>query len=675
MSLPAQMPASLGAFNASMPFMAREMSPISTATHRSDSQDPSFASRGGGCASVLNSTDHPRPPSPHSRVFKRRRRDRPDFATECQRPSREPQPCVQCAQVGQGEECGRNRRTIGCRRCNAHRLSCSFRAGLAAVSSPVMPTPAAWSDQHPVDAMLVHVRLLTETMEDVERKFEDVHRMSATFDEFRREWRKEVEGLHGEISALYNLVRTVASTINAPPAPPLRSARLHVGAASAENHGAPGSPSQVSKPQPKYSDTAPTPCFHEYGENRSPRQLGPPPGTPEVMSPNQSGRGALPGIGRFLWSLLAQLNPCVAAVGATPGKLAAAPMTLLVGEAQSIRTQGPICYPYAIAVHLWPFWPSQTPMSVHLSICPPSESRLIDISLPTMPYTNVPPSRLHLYAPYSNPPVDDHVVRARLDFPEVLPWSGEELEELEAWRFHRRQEEATVLASRAPRQEDETEPSELNEVLSTAHESGVNYWVLQDTSLDSPRIDLNAWGEPTGGNWGSPQASASDIWSSPEPECVRGMGIVRTPAAAPGGAPMRPRFAVRFTGYSIAHSEGPGEWDYVDELVVDWPSSPVDSASWPSPAPPWRLSIYSLPFRTRDVYAELRRIMTFFGQAHPEEDAGWLQNRWEGIIDALDRHTSAHNYDPEVAMQHVLEFCRSHLPPDAWEGAPYPSWG
>ena len=38
-------------------------------------------------------------------------------------------PCVQCAQAGVSDTCSQNRRTIGCVRCNAHRLGCSFRAG------------------------------------------------------------------------------------------------------------------------------------------------------------------------------------------------------------------------------------------------------------------------------------------------------------------------------------------------------------------------------------------------------------------------------------------------------------------------------------------------------------------------------------------------------------------
>ena len=37
--------------------------------------------------------------------------------------------CVQCAQAGQGGNCYTNRNTIGCRRCNAKRLKCSFLDG------------------------------------------------------------------------------------------------------------------------------------------------------------------------------------------------------------------------------------------------------------------------------------------------------------------------------------------------------------------------------------------------------------------------------------------------------------------------------------------------------------------------------------------------------------------
>ncbi|KAI0708304.1 hypothetical protein C8Q76DRAFT_799586 [Earliella scabrosa] len=43
-----------------------------------------------------------------------------------------PRSCVQCAQAGCAQECSTNRRTIGCRRCNAHRLGCSYLGGRVA---------------------------------------------------------------------------------------------------------------------------------------------------------------------------------------------------------------------------------------------------------------------------------------------------------------------------------------------------------------------------------------------------------------------------------------------------------------------------------------------------------------------------------------------------------------
>ncbi len=42
---------------------------------------------------------------------------------------RRKEPCVQCAQAGLPQECKQNRRTIGCTRCNAQRLGCSYRTG------------------------------------------------------------------------------------------------------------------------------------------------------------------------------------------------------------------------------------------------------------------------------------------------------------------------------------------------------------------------------------------------------------------------------------------------------------------------------------------------------------------------------------------------------------------
>ncbi len=98
--------------------------------------------------------------------------------------------------------------------------------GVSASSSPYTPS-AVGPSQRSFDMMLVHVRLLTETMEDVERKFEGIYAIPTTLDEFRQEWRQEVAGIHGEITTLLNLVRSVASVVLSPatdmsPPPPFK---------------------------------------------------------------------------------------------------------------------------------------------------------------------------------------------------------------------------------------------------------------------------------------------------------------------------------------------------------------------------------------------------------------------------------------------------------------------
>lgn len=74
------------------------------------------------------------------RSNKRARRDDAEHSPHLPRGRLEGLPCVQCAQAGEGSQCGRNRRTIGCRRCNAHRLSCSFRAGTSAAHNRIHAT-------------------------------------------------------------------------------------------------------------------------------------------------------------------------------------------------------------------------------------------------------------------------------------------------------------------------------------------------------------------------------------------------------------------------------------------------------------------------------------------------------------------------------------------------------
>lgn len=61
--------------------------------------------------------------------------------------------------------------------------------------------------------MLVHVRVLTETVEDVERKFEGMYRMPATVEELR----KEIAGLHGEITSLGHVLQSVAAMMVSSP--------------------------------------------------------------------------------------------------------------------------------------------------------------------------------------------------------------------------------------------------------------------------------------------------------------------------------------------------------------------------------------------------------------------------------------------------------------------------
>ncbi|TFK82280.1 hypothetical protein K466DRAFT_568524 [Polyporus arcularius HHB13444] len=277
-----------------------------------------------------------------------------------------------------------------------------------------------------------------------------------------------------------------------------------------------------------------------------------------------------------------------------------------------------------------------------------------------MSYSNIPPSRMHLYAARRHTPIATVPGSRRVLSAGAFTWTDEEVEELRAWRAHRRSHEAAVVVSRPPDPGSQEEPEYLNEVLSTAQESGVNYWIpVEDAHL--ARTDLNAWGEPIGTNWGTPTGSPSG--ACPELDRLSGMGIVRKDGVGrTSPLALMPAFCVRFSGYSIAHSEHQEQWEYADELNVDWPSGPLDASSWPSLPEPWHLSSYRLPVRTRVAYAELCRIFTFFGSAHPEEDAEWLQARWDGIMEAVRQHTSAPDYTPENALQNVLDFCRSHLP-------------
>ena len=74
------------------------------------------------------------------------------------------------------------------------------------------------------------------------------------------------------------------------------------------------------------------------------------------------------------------------------------------------------------------------------------------------------------------------------------------------------------------------------------------------------------------------------------------------------------------------------------------------------------MNMHSLPFGDRPFYFQLRRIFQFFAAPHPQEDALWLQDRWNRIMDAIDHFTPPAGYNPEHALLFVLDFCHAHLP-------------
>ncbi len=47
---------------------------------------------------------------------------------------------MQCAQANVARDCIQNRRTIGCVRCNAQRLACSYRTGEQLHIAPLRPS-------------------------------------------------------------------------------------------------------------------------------------------------------------------------------------------------------------------------------------------------------------------------------------------------------------------------------------------------------------------------------------------------------------------------------------------------------------------------------------------------------------------------------------------------------
>ncbi|TFK78594.1 hypothetical protein K466DRAFT_606841 [Polyporus arcularius HHB13444] len=296
-----------------------------------------------------------------------------------------------------------------------------------------------------------------------------------------------------------------------------------------------------------------------------------------------------------------------------------------------------------------------------------------------MSFSRYPPSLLAQHFPTLDIARAAQEMDRLLQTPPLQPssWTDEELDDLTAWRYHeaRRREEMQASMPSNP-DDDDAEPEQLNEVLSTAHEGGVNYWLPADPLQPTPPTGEIAhdggWGAPTGGGWGAPSPTGS--WGSPEDLPFEGMGLVRLHGAAPAPGQPTPRFAIRFTGYAIATKDAP-QWDQMDELVVDWPAGPLEAGSWPPAPGGWHLSVYSLPFRARDIYAELKRVFVFFNKAHPLEDAEWLQDRWDSITEAIATHTAAPISVPEEALLAVAEFWREILLGDAWQGPEFELWG
>ncbi|KAI0716240.1 hypothetical protein C8Q76DRAFT_794573 [Earliella scabrosa] len=70
------------------------------------------------------------PPASYGQPMQPRRQTHLSLTSEA--PPKALRACVQCAQAGKAHECATNRRTIGCRRCNAQRLGCSYLGGVPA---------------------------------------------------------------------------------------------------------------------------------------------------------------------------------------------------------------------------------------------------------------------------------------------------------------------------------------------------------------------------------------------------------------------------------------------------------------------------------------------------------------------------------------------------------------
>ncbi|TFK81812.1 hypothetical protein K466DRAFT_568798 [Polyporus arcularius HHB13444] len=307
-----------------------------------------------------------------------------------------------------------------------------------------------------------------------------------------------------------------------------------------------------------------------------------------------------------------------------------------------------------------------------------------------MTYCNIPPSRLAAQATPVGQPTPPCL--AEFTTPVVF-YDGLDstpVQELE-WR---RRPRISSSPSQTSVLDDPSSPLQLNEVIHTFSET------------ESPN---GLWGDDVGGanTWGAPQNSYSPGWGSPPAtdwgpplaptDTLDDMGVLRSEVTTASAGIASSPYLVRFRGYSIA-SDG---HTYLDEIMVsllthlvEWPVNFDSAELWPVVPPPFRLNVSSLPFATRDAYAEFRRIFRFFAQAHPQEDAEWLNDRWQRMTQTVEDETSVPGYLPERALHRVLHVCRDLLPvrvpttsapldlidniipfqPDAWEGPPFDSW-
>ncbi|RDX47053.1 hypothetical protein OH76DRAFT_1419895 [Lentinus brumalis] len=259
---------------------------------------------------------------------------------------------------------------------------------------------------------------------------------------------------------------------------------------------------------------------------------------------------------------------------------------------------------------------------------------------PPMRYTNIPPSRLHTQFPSINQCPERPL--SEYDTSDAALAQGVFSEDVGSDRALRDHDREGGAGS----------PTSLHEVLETASsfESPHGRWV----SPDSPGDDA---ARPLRGGWGSPEPQIP--WDLPDDTTVGipGMGLVRSEITQQS-AGVRPRICVRFEGYSIASYDDV----YVDETSAAWPSCLGTADTWPVIPHPLRLNTSSLSFPARAAYAELRRIFAFLAQAHPEEDSGWLLDRWARLTQAAQDLTSLPGYIPSEALQGVLDLGHILLP-------------